>query len=69
MKHVKTQSGLTGWRGRLQDNYVHLAEFKSYSELYDLHHRLGFRTAKAAWESNPVVEGSVNPTDFRKVSR
>lgn len=67
MSRAKCKSGLEGWQGRLQENYVHFAEFKMFAELYDLHHKLGYVTPKAAWEANPVVQGSVNPSDFRKV--
>jgi hypothetical protein len=66
VKTVTAQSGLKGWRGHLQENYAHFAEFKMYSELYDLHHRLGYKTPKAAWNANPEVEGSVHPSDYRK---
>jgi hypothetical protein len=56
-----------GWRGKLQDQYSSWDEFKNCSDIYGLVKRLGYKTAKAAWEDNPMVEGSVDPSDYRKV--
>lgn len=67
MKTVKTKSGLTGWRAHLQANYKCFSEFESYSNIYGLHERLGFKTAEEAWDANPLLEGSVNPSDLRVV--
>ena len=55
-----------GWKGRLQAQYESLEEFESYSEIYSLAERLGYKTAKGAWKSNPVIMGSTNPADYRK---
>lgn len=66
---VRTQSGIWGWRSRLQAQYRSLDEFTIYSELYNLHARLGYYKPRAAWEANPVIEGSINPRDFRRVSK
>lgn len=35
--------------------------------MYGLHARLGYTTALKAWHNNPEVQGSVNPSDFRRV--
>lgn len=71
MKRVKCDSGLTGWQCRLQENYADCAEpfkaFKAYCRIYGNHRRLGYRSMKAAWEANPVIQGSTNPSDYRKV--
>ena len=64
-KSCKCKSGLTGWCGKLRDQYQSFEEFASYAETYGLDARLGFDSAEAAWESNPVVEGSTNPDDYR----
>jgi hypothetical protein len=64
-KPCKCKSGLTGWCGLLRDQYQNFVEFVHYAETYGLAGRLGFDSAEAAWEANPVVEGSVNPADFR----
>lgn len=61
------KSGLEGWRNRLRKNYANFADFQSYSNMYGLHQRLGYRNAEDAWKANPVCEGSVKPSDFRKV--
>jgi hypothetical protein len=67
MKRVKCKSGIEGWQERLKFLYADFAEFKHYADLYKLHKKLGYRTPKAAWDNNPLVEGSVNPSDYRKV--
>lgn len=64
---VRCQSGLTGYRCRLRVNYDSFEQFKAYSRIYALAERLGFRSAKKAWEMNPVIEGSTIPDDFRVV--
>lgn len=66
MRTVTCESGLRGWQGHLQDNYSGLEEFAAYCETYDLHTRLGFESPEDAWAANPVVQGSTNPSDFRK---
>lgn len=68
MKHVKCKSGLTGWQCRLRANYDRsFAQFESYDRTYNLAKRLGYKTAANAWKANPLIQGSVNPSDFRKV--
>jgi hypothetical protein len=69
MKRVTCKSGLEGWQARLQENYTGLEEFERYCELYGLHRRLGYRSPAAAWKANPLVQGSVNPKDFRRVRK
>ena len=64
-KPCKCKSGLVGWYGTLRDQYQSFDEFAGYAETYGLASRLGFDSAEAAWQANPVVEGSVNLTDFR----
>ncbi len=69
-KHPKTfkcRSGLTGWTCKLQANYHSFESFKSASETWGLHTRLGYKTIEGAWKANPQICGSVNPNDFRKV--
>lgn len=64
---VTCQSGVKGWQGRLQDQYDLFEYFEAYSLIYGLHTRLGYDSPKEAWEDNPVVQGSVIPSDYRKV--
>ena len=68
MKQVICKSGSTGHSGRLNKNYSGFEEFERYSETYGLAKRLGYKSAKTAWQANPIVEWSTNPSDFRKVS-
>lgn len=69
MKTIKTKSGITGYRCRLQENYSSFREFENYSEIYGLHIRLGYKSAKTAWAKNPTIEGSTNPSDYRKINK
>ena len=66
MKTCKCKSGLTGWCGKLRDQYQNFEEFAHYAETYGLAARLEFDSAEAAWAANPVVEGSTNPADYRR---
>ena len=66
MKRVKTKSGITGWQCKLQENYDNdFEKFESYCEIYNIHERLGFKTILEAWNKNPLIEGSTNPSDLR----
>ena len=68
VKHnVKCKSGLHGWQGRLHEVYNSLDEFEAYCNLRQIHIRLGFTSITRCWEANPVVQGSVNPSDLRRV--
>ena len=68
MRKVKCKSGIVGWQNRLQKNYSSFSEFESYCETYQIHSRLGFKTALEAWETNPIIQGSTIPSDLRVVS-
>lgn len=65
---VKCKSGVMGWRMKLRKNYANFEEWNYYAQMRGLHKRLGYSTPHRAWVSNPLIEGSVNPSDFRKVS-
>ncbi len=67
MKQVKCKSGIKGWQCRLQASYASFDEFESYSDTYGLHEKLGYDNALQAWNDNPLIQGSVNPSDFKKV--
>jgi len=67
MKIVKCKSGLNGWQGRLHEVYVDFSEFEMYCRLYNNHIRLGYKTPATAWRFNPLVQGSVSPSDYQKV--
>ncbi len=67
MKQVKCKSGFKGWEARLQKNYASLEEFQYYSQTYGIHARLGFKSAKEAWDSNPLIRGSIIPSDLEVV--
>ena len=62
---ARTAARLAKWRGRLRDEYADYDEWCRYSDTYGLAARLGFPSNEAAWEANPMVEGSTNPADYR----
>ena len=64
MKQVKCKSGLTGWQCRLQKSYEDFEDFKHWSDTYDIANRLGFKSAKEAWDANPIIQASTNPSDL-----
>jgi hypothetical protein len=68
MKRVKCDSGIMGWKDRLQKVYHNFEEFQSYSQMYGISKRLGFKSDQAVWKKNPIVQGSVNTTDLKIVN-
>ena len=60
-------SGIEGWQKRLRSVYKSRDEFISYCEVYGNHRRLGFDSPESAWKANPIVQGSVIPSDYRKI--
>lgn len=69
MSNVKTKSGMSGWQGRLRAQYDDDFEaFAYYDELYGLSARLGYDNVQEAWDGDPIVQGSVIPSDYCRVS-
>lgn len=66
MKRIITKSGISGWQDRLQNIYSDFEEFECYSRVYNLANRLGYKSIKRCWNHNPLIEGSINPLDFRR---
>ncbi len=69
MRTVKCKSGKAGWQCRLQKNYADIEDFKNWAEIYGLHLRLGYKTPESAWKKNPIVQGSTDPADYRKIPK
>lgn len=67
-RRVRCQSGQMGERSRLQSRYTNAEEWHTYSAIYGLARRLGYASEFAAWDANPVIESSVNPSDLRRVA-
>jgi len=67
MKKIICKSGLTGWQCRLRKNYKTFEEFESYDRNYGIAERLGFVSARVAWELNPTIQGSTDPSDLKTV--
>lgn len=55
------------WQAKLRKNYANFEEFQDYAANYGLPERLGFSTAREAWDANPLIQGSTNPEDFKIV--
>lgn len=69
MEQVKCKSGIMGWQCKLQENYDNSFEqFQSWCETHNIHTRLGYKTPESAWKNNPIIQGSTEPSDLRKVS-
>jgi hypothetical protein len=67
VRTVKCKSGTKGWQGKLQKVYASFEEFVSYCETYNIHKRLGYHSVKKCWEQNPLIKGSVIPSDLQVV--
>lgn len=52
------------WFNTVQKNYESLEELKAYDESFSIVARCGFESAEEMWKKNPVIGGSVNPSDF-----
>ncbi len=63
-KAVRCKSGLMGIQYKLQDSYANFEEFESYCEIYGNHTRLGFKDVQKAWDCNPTIQSSTNPSDL-----
>jgi hypothetical protein len=64
MKRVICKSGIEGWMCRLQDNYRSYQEWVAACESYGLSARLGYSSPRTAWHKNPLIQGSVIPSDY-----
>ena len=64
MKRVKCKSGIEGWQDKLQNVYTSYEEFEAYSDMYGIALRIGFISTKNAWDANPTIQGSTNPSDL-----
>lgn len=64
---MRCKSGLKGWQGRLRNQYASKEEFIAYCSIYSNHLRLGYKSPDSAWKANPIIQGSVVPSDYRKV--
>ena len=56
------------WKDKLHDVYSSLDEFIGYCDIYDCHTRLGYKTPEDAWAENPLIQGSTDPKDYKKVN-
>lgn len=65
--NVKCKSGLRGWQGKLHEVYTDYQQFVDYASIFDIHRRLGFSSMERCWQANPTVQGSVDPSDLRRV--
>ena len=68
MSRVTCRSGIKGYQARLHQLYSDYGEWVLFSEIYNLTERLGFKNTREAWDKNPIIQGSVNPSDYRRVT-
>jgi hypothetical protein len=66
-KDVICDSGIKGWQDKLQNVYQSLEELISYDNIYGICKRLGYEDPKKCWEENPTIQGSINPSDLKRV--
>lgn len=64
MKAVKTKSGIIGWQDRLRKVYGSLESLQQHNKIFDIRKRLGYPSCQALWDDNPIIQGSVVPTDL-----
>ena len=62
---VRLASGMLGQRYRLQTLYPSFADFKRYSDIYNLAQRLHGKSARQVWNKNPIVQGGLLVSDFQ----
>ena len=55
---------MKSWINTLNNNYVNFQNFVEYSNIFNVHERLGYETPLEAWGDNPIIGGSTNPDDF-----
>ena len=67
MKRVTCKSGLEGWQAKLHEVYASFGEFEGYCMTYAIHTRLGFGSVRGCWRANPIVQGSISPSDLQRV--
>ena len=68
LKQPTCKSGIKGWRMKLRKVYEGgFEQFQAYCESHGIHTRLGYKTPESAWKKNPMIEGSVIPSDLRVV--
>lgn len=67
MRTIRAKSGIKGWQDKLQKVYKSFEEFESFCKYYNIHKRIGFKTIKGAWRTNPTMQGSVNPSDLKRI--
>jgi hypothetical protein len=67
IKKAKCQSGLIGYQCKLQDSYESYTVWDGCANTWGLHLKLGFDSARGAWNANPTIQGSVEPSDFCKI--
>ena len=67
-ERVVCDSGIEGWKDKLQNIYDSMEEFVSYDQIYNLCKRLGYEDPEKCWEDNPTIQGSINPSDLKRIA-
>lgn len=53
------------WNSRVRKLYGTFQTLQSYDSAYGIAQRLGFPTCSSLWKDNPVIQGSVHPSDLK----
>lgn len=61
------RSGKVGWTQRLQDRYPGPAAFTARDEICRLAESLGYPDGDTAWQDNPQIRGSTDPSDYQRL--
>lgn len=64
---IRGKSGLKMWTSRVRKLYATLEECEAYCSAYGIADRLGYPDARALWDANPVIGGSVIPSDLKVI--
>ena len=67
-KRVICKSGIEGWQGKLHNVFDSYEEFDACSDTYGLSKRIGYKSSEEAWEDNPIIQGSIVPSDYKRIS-
>jgi len=52
------------WKQRVRKVYESLEDLIAWDEIYSICTRLGYSSCEELWDENPILCGSVNPSDF-----
>jgi hypothetical protein len=57
------------WKSRVRGFYHSLAELEQCDKTYGIAMRCGYKSAEDLWVANPMIGGSIDPSDFGVCTR